>query len=370
MLTRGDLERRRDEVLRVCERPSTAEQLLADLTDRICRLVPFSGSACFGLDPATMLASSPAWIENVDPSHCSSFWAREFLVEDTNLFLSMARAGTSAAALVEATDGRPARSARFREFLRPQGYGDELRALLRADRATWGSLSLFRSEDLEPFSAAEVDFVAGLARPAAEALRARLVAQRCADAGGPTGPGLLVFDRSGRLVNLNDAGTAWLAELPGNAMGDEGIPSPVRVLLSHALAVAEGRAGGTPRMRLRTARGPWAVLHASHLPGTGEGGDLLAVVVEPAASAEIAPLIVQAYALTPREQQVISALARGLGTAEIAAELHLSTHTVRDHVKAVLAKLGASTRGELVAKLFADHYEAGLKVPEQVAART
>jgi hypothetical protein len=37
-------------------------------------------------------------------------------------------------------------------------------------------------------------------------------------------------------------------------------------------------------------------------------------------------------------------------------ELHLSAHTVRDHVKAVFDKVGVSSRGELVAKLFAEHY--------------
>lgn len=31
-------------------------------------------------------------------------------------------------------------------------------------------------------------------------------------------------------------------------------------------------------------------------------------------------------------------------------------HTVRDYVKAIFAKVGVSSRGELVAKLFAEHY--------------
>ena len=45
--------------------------------------------------------------------------------------------------------------------------------------------------------------------------------------------------------------------------------------------------------------------------------------------------------------------ARGI---EVASRLHLSPHTVRDYVKAVLDKVGVSSRGELVAKLFAEHY--------------
>jgi DNA-binding CsgD family transcriptional regulator len=64
----------------------------------------------------------------------------------------------------------------------------------------------------------------------------------------------------------------------------------------------------------------------------------------------------EAYALTPRERQITQLVAQGAGTAEIAARLHLSTHTVRDYVKAIFEKVGVSSRGELVAKLFAEHY--------------
>ena len=39
-----------------------------------------------------------------------------------------------------------------------------------------------------------------------------------------------------------------------------------------------------------------------------------------------------------------------------AAELFLSAHTVRDYIKAVFDKVSVSSRGELVAKLFAEHY--------------
>ena len=50
------------------------------------------------------------------------------------------------------------------------------------------------------------------------------------------------------------------------------------------------------------------------------------------------------------------ALARGESTAEMAAGLFLSPHTVRDYLKAVFEKFGVSTRGELVARLFGEHY--------------
>lgn len=81
------------------------------------------------------------------------------------------------------------------------------------------------------------------------------------------------------------------------------------------------------------------------------------MVVERANPAEVAPILAAAYGLTGREQQVTRLVARGLGTAEIGRALHLSPHTVKDHVKAVLAKVGAANRGELVATLYADLYE-------------
>jgi DNA-binding CsgD family transcriptional regulator len=52
---------------------------------------------------------------------------------------------------------------------------------------------------------------------------------------------------------------------------------------------------------------------------------------------------------------VVFLLARGLSTKEIAAELCISAHTVNDHIKVIFTKAGVSSRGELVARLFADY---------------
>lgn len=48
--------------------------------------------------------------------------------------------------------------------------------------------------------------------------------------------------------------------------------------------------------------------------------------------------------LTPREREILSALGRGLGNAQIAAELCITEATVKSHVSSVLAKLQLTSR--------------------------
>jgi DNA-binding NarL/FixJ family response regulator len=52
-------------------------------------------------------------------------------------------------------------------------------------------------------------------------------------------------------------------------------------------------------------------------------------------------------ALTPREEEVLLAVARGLTNAEIGDALHISLSTVKSHLAALMAKLGVRNRVEI-----------------------
>jgi len=257
--------------------------------------------------------------------------------------------------------GDPSSSARYRDFLRPQQLEDELRIVLRAANEPWGVVSLWRRDRSRPFSEEETRIAGSLSEPLGDVLRKQ--ARHNGDIAigrRPERPGVMLFGTDGALKSINDAARMWLDELPD----DLGLPSEFGVdvpfwmlaTVFRARALADEGRTGTARARVRTRRATWLVCHGSCLlDATGVGLDT-ALVLEPAKGADVAPIIVQAYDLTQREQEITRMVARGAATNEIADELFLSHHTVRDHIKAIFSKVGVSSRGELVATLFADHY--------------
>jgi DNA-binding CsgD family transcriptional regulator len=342
-------------------------ELFATASRRLRRLVPFDAAVWLASDPATGLPTAPSQTENMDGfglEACLRVWELEFMVEDVNRYAALARAPAPAAGLRQATGDSPGRSARYRDVLRPHGFVDELRGVLRAGGEPWGLLALFRRAGEPGFDAGESAIVARLSAPLGAAVRdhARPEASPFA-AAAPGGPGLLLFAPSGELISVNDDARAWLDELTCDGDAADGdafeMPLPLAVVstLMRARAIAEDRDRGSARARIRSrSTGRWLVCHASCLRDANGGIGDTALVIEPAKASEIAPIITQAYGLSPREQEITGLLARGVSTADIAKELSLSAHTVRDYIKTTLDKVGVSSRGELVAKLFAEHH--------------
>ena len=364
----GLLPRVVDAVERVTARAADADELLEGVATEIGKAVPYDGAMWFGLDPTTLLAVSPARMEHLDDGYCNTFWFGEFHEQDANLFADLARGDASAATLRSATDDRPMRSARYRDFLQPQGYDDELRVVFRTAGKSWGVGGLFREPGRAPFDAERrrragsrlADRGGGVPHPCgADGAHARVHARTGADAVQPRRRHHLGQRRGVALAgrDLRRGPRHQLVRDPRRARAAPTSTPPSRSSRSSPGPTPSPRAA-TPdeaRLRLRDRSGRWLVLHASVLDSASGDGNV-AIVVEPAKSGDLAPIIIEAYGLTLRERDVVRAIARGSSTPDIAAELFLSAHTVRDYIKAVFDKVGVSSRGELVAKLFAEHY--------------
>jgi DNA-binding CsgD family transcriptional regulator len=358
-----EVRRRGRDLVRSASAAGDAAGVFAVASRKLNRLVANDASAWLAADPVTGLPVAPSLVQGitVTAEGCSQYWEHEFVDPDVNLFRDLGRAPVPASAL-RSSVADPRHSARFRRFLRPHEFSDELRAVLRVRDAPWATVTLWRRDGSPPFSAAETALVADLAPSLGEVLRGQARATWPGPENAPDErPGLLIFTHAGKLVSANEAAQAWLEELPpeDRLTSGLGLRIPVWLLFVAIRARQDLEAGGngTARCRVRSARGQWLVCHAS-TTRTGDGSAAeTAVMIEPAAPTLLAPIVVAAYGLTEREAQITRLIARGAGTGEIAGALFLSPYTVKDHVKAVLRKFGASSRGELVAMLYADHYE-------------
>jgi len=90
-----------------------------------------------------------------------------------------------------------------------------------------------------------------------------------------------------------------------------------------------------------------AAVHAAASGQTYLPAETVARLVGPARGGR--PHVAGPAVLASRELDVLGLLADGVDTAGIADQLHLSVHTVRNHVKRILAKLQAHSRLEAVA---------------------
>ena len=96
--------------------------------------------------------------------------------------------------------------------------------------------------------------------------------------------------------------------------------------------------------------GTWVVLHGASL--VADGTRRVAVIVEPGHPDRITPLLMAAYGLTQREQDVTRLVLQGDSTTQIAERLSVSPHTVQQHLKSVFEKTGVRSRRDLVGKVF------------------
>ena len=236
-----------------CSRASNGHELFSMLSERVRKVVPFDGAAWFGMDPKTILPSAPVRVENIEEGHCESYWIRESTIEDALLYRDLARAPMPAGSLFDVTDDSPARSARYREFLAPQGYGDELRAVCKTGSSTWGTLDLFREKGRTPFSAQDLSFMAAIGPLVATALRSLATASRTSPAAVSEAPGTALF-LDGALLSLDDQAEQWFAELAGPTW--RALPlamTGVYAVVARAQAVAEERERGPAAVRLRAS---------------------------------------------------------------------------------------------------------------------
>jgi DNA-binding CsgD family transcriptional regulator len=345
---------RRREVDRLVARCRAGLDLAAlrgEVLSGLRAVMPIDAAFLATVDPVTLLftsVSTEAPLDAVTPL----FLANEYGHDDVNKFATLATSIDHVRSLDQATSGDRRASARYVEVMAPMQLGDELRAALVSGGRCWGVLCLHRTDTPSGFTVQELALVRRLAPHIAEGLRrALLVAGMAPPKPQTRGPGVIILDDDMAVTSVNAEAERWMAELRDPAWIDIGTgPLPAAVF---AAAAATGRAeqdGPTaPMIRLRSRDGQWLTLHASRL--TGAVGGHTAVVLEAARPVEVASVHLDVLGLTPAQTRVAALVLQGRSTHQIVTELHISSHTVQEHLRVVFDRLGVASRRELVATL-------------------
>ncbi|HJV15454.1 MAG TPA: LuxR C-terminal-related transcriptional regulator [Propionibacteriaceae bacterium] len=336
--------------------------------DAIASAVPYYITPCwFTLDPTSLLVTS-----HHDHGYLGEFpaeWlAHEYYEDDFHSLADIARSKAGISTLHEVTDGDPSRSRAWRESLQPYGVEQGLGLALRTPAGeAWGVLTLYRAPGQPIFTPEERQLLLAIAPHLAEGVRRGLLVGEASDPERPDAPGLVVLGADWTVETLTPGVEHWLRELPGEWAARGKLPPAVLAVAGRALRTAESKddPGEVALARVLSNEGRWIMLHGASL--VADGARRTAVIIEPAHPARISPLLMSAYGLTEREQEVTRLVLRGDSTVQIADELFVSAHTVQQHLKRVFEKTGVRSRRDLVGKVFFAHYEPRFRDNERRA---
>ncbi|MEI8412012.1 MULTISPECIES: helix-turn-helix transcriptional regulator [unclassified Kribbella] len=334
-------------------------------SEAIAGAVPYYQAPCwYTLDPASLLVTSH--FNEGMPELPPEWLAQEYYADDVNQLVDVARSERGISTLHEATGGNPASSPRWHENI-AFGGDQELIACLRTRTGeVWGALGLYREVGQPLFDADDLAFIRAVAPVLAAGARGSLLLGEATDPQGTDAPGLIVITEDWEIESATPGVEHWIAELPDGDLAAGRLPSAVLAVAGRALRTATyPDAGEVAVSRVLSRSGRWVVLHGSSL--VSSSSRRVAVIVEPAHPGRIAPLLMSAYGLTDREQEITRLVLQGNSTTDIAERLVVSAHTVQQHLKNIFDKTGVRSRRDLVGKIFFAHYEPRVRDNERRA---
>jgi DNA-binding CsgD family transcriptional regulator len=362
-------ERAFSEIKRYASAGLDGPELLRRTAERLSTAVPFGSYCVATLDPAsnliTHLFNGGSAGEDRHAEVYREALHRMYFEEDVVRLTTMLRERRPVQPLSRATGGKLDHSLRYREYLRPVGFGYELASLF-VDSGAWGAGYLTREKGEPDFGPGEISLVARVAPHVAAGLKAATLRSRANEESlGPGVPGVIVLDCQGEVLSHTPAAERLLSEVEDLRSGwERDAPIPITMAagaLKRALdPVSDADRTLVPRVRIRGRSGRWLTLHASLTEPTPGRQSETVVVISPSGPEEVARLNVDSYDLTGREAEIVRLAARGSSTKEISRKLFISQHTVNNHLRSIFEKTGVNSRRQMVQRLYLQDLMPGM----------
>jgi DNA-binding CsgD family transcriptional regulator len=342
-------DRVRERILRLCRADMPVRELRAAVLEQLRLVVGFDYYVFALTDPRTCVGCDP--LADVPLLNELPRLIRLKYATTVNRWTSLD--DPPVALLFESTGGRREQSLLWREMLGAAGIVDVASIVFRDRFGCWGFLDLWRSAPATPFTAAEADFLATIVPAVTSALRCRQAATFTPRSKTTAGRDALVLLLSPELTmraQTRQTGEYLRRLLPTPAERSP-IPAAVYNVAAQLVAVEAGVDDHPPAASVHLGDGVWVTLRAAWM-GDDRPSDI-AVTIEHASPAERLEIFGRAFALSEREGELLAVLSDGVDTREAANQMHLSVHTVQDHLKSIFDKTGSRSRRDLFARALA-----------------
>jgi DNA-binding CsgD family transcriptional regulator len=254
------------------------------------------------------------------------------------------------------------RSPTYAAVFEPYGFKWFLDGVVREGHRPYGCIALIRRREAQDFSAAEEELVARVLPYLAHAMR--IEGSRPSRFVRTGRSALVVCDDRGEVIEWSPSAHrlavfALVDEINLEARVDSGdFDEARRVLRGIALELRERLDGGAldelPSLVRCNGWGDFR-LHGYRLQAADGATGRIGILIEQLVPIESQLLErVNATALTTRQKEVALLSARGLPNADIARELRISPHTLKDYLKDIYVRLDVNSHQQLVRRLTGD----------------
>ncbi len=167
-------------------------------------------------------------------------------------------------------------------------------------------------------------------------------------------PGVILCQRDGTLVGLNEVAQKILTYARSGAVGEPGfwqsLSERIKLLSRRS---SDGRAHKLPGLVFQLGQ-RWYLGRPLGLRMVNGHERFAVVILERVSATRLYRVrhLCEQYRLTRREIDVVKALIQGYGDKEIGQRLGLSYHSVRQYLKTIRLRLGVHSRAALLARLY------------------